>query len=359
MGWVVTPGKYICVDELMSPWKGLEGDYVVGGVPHATKVKSKPKGVGVMGKATADGATRVVIFIEIVEEKADMQLKKFCARTGQAANDREYQRVEPKVSHTVATTLRLVEKWFGSWRIVVGDSWFGSLTTAVELKKKGLHCTLTVKTAHKGLPKTVLQQWFVGPGRRVGKKAKRSSSVERGASKYYLVKFKNNDRNETFSVVAIGWADKTIKTVISTAGHTSEGTKAIRTRHRVVYNPETRTSEQIVTKYEVPRNYIIQKFFEALPAVDINDHYRQGILAMETNWNTKKYHIRVFATLLGVIFTNAFLAFKTEKGPNFSMDYRTFLGKLAHSLIFNTFLNNDHQLRARGASEVYFYYIFL
>jgi len=355
---VVTPGRYLTVDEFMSPWHGLPAEFLVNGVPHVTKIQSKPKGVGVMGKATADAETKVVIFIELVEEKADMQLKKFCIRKGQAANDLEYQRVEPKVSHTVATTLRLVEKWFGSWRIVVGDSWFGSLTTAVELKNKGLHCTLTVKTAHKGFPKAALQRWFVGPGGRVGKKAKRSSSVQRGASKYYLVKFKNSDRNEIFSVVAIGWADKTVKTVVSTTGHTNEGTNATRTRHRVVYNNETRTSEQIVTRYEIPRNYIIQKFFEAFPAIDINDHYRQGILAMETNWNTKKYHIRVFATLLGIIFTSAFLAFKTEKGPNFSMDYRTFLGKLAHSLIFNTFLNNEHQLRPRGANEVCFYHFF-
>ena len=134
---VVTPGTYLCVDELVSQWKGLEAEYVLSGVPHATKVQSKPKGVGTMAKATADGATRVTTFTETVEEKADMQLKKFCTRTGQAANDAEYQNVEPKVSHTVATTLRLVEKWFGSWRTIVGDSWFGSLTTAVELKQKG------------------------------------------------------------------------------------------------------------------------------------------------------------------------------------------------------------------------------
>ena len=353
---VVTPGRYLTVDEFVSPWHGLPAEFLVSGAPRATEVQSRPKGVGVMGKATAGAETKVATFTEVVEEKADVQLKKFCARKGQAASDLEYQRVEPKVPHTAATTLRPVEKWFGSWRTVVGDSWFGPLTTAVELKSKGLHCTLTVRTARRGLPRAALQRWLVGPGGRVGRKAKRSSSAQRGASKYYPVKFKSSDRSETFSVVATGWADKTVRTVVGTTGHTSEGTSATRTRHRVVYNNETRTSEQIVTRYEVPRSCITQRFFEALPATGTSDHCRQGTLATETNWSTKKYHTRVLATLLGVVFTGALLAFKTEKGPNFSTDYRTLLGKLAHSLTFNTLLNSEHQLRPRGASEVRFYH---
>jgi hypothetical protein len=54
---VVVPGPCTTVDELMSQWKGLEAEYKLNGVPHLTKIKSKPKGVGVMFKASADSAT--------------------------------------------------------------------------------------------------------------------------------------------------------------------------------------------------------------------------------------------------------------------------------------------------------------
>lgn len=355
----VTPGRDLTVDELVSQWHGIEAEFLANGVPHLTKVVSRPQGVGVTAKATADGATRVVPFTETVERKEDMALKKYCLRKGAAANDEEYMRTLPKVSHTAATTLRLVESWHGTWRVVVGDSWLGSLSTAVELRSKGLHCTLTVKTGHKGFPKKELSQWSVGPGRRVGKRAKRSENPPRGSFRLYQLNVRNHARNESYSIVALGWADKTVKTVISTRGHTSGGTPARRVRHRLESNAETGLVEQTRVTYETPRNYMIATFFDAFPAVDISDHYRQGILALESNWQTKRYHTRVFATVLGIVFTNAFLGYKYERGANDSSDFRTFLGKLAHALINNVYLDETHNTRTAAPNQVYFYHTFL
>ena len=58
---------------------------------------------------------------------------------------------------TTATPLRLTEPWHGSGRIVVGDSWFGSVKTALNLRKNGLHFIGQVKTAHKKFPKKGLK----------------------------------------------------------------------------------------------------------------------------------------------------------------------------------------------------------
>ena len=52
-----------------------------------------------------------------------------------------------------AQTLRLSEFWHGSQRIVVGDSAFSSVTTAIECQKKGLFYSGIVKTASKEFPK--------------------------------------------------------------------------------------------------------------------------------------------------------------------------------------------------------------
>eukprot|EP00731_Ephydatia_muelleri_P024545 Em0016g816a len=49
---VVSPGTFILLDEIMSSWLGLEADYSLNGIPHKTKIKRKPKGVGVRAKGT-------------------------------------------------------------------------------------------------------------------------------------------------------------------------------------------------------------------------------------------------------------------------------------------------------------------
>ena len=47
----------------------------------------------------------------------------------------------------------------GTGRIVVGDSWFGSVKTCIQLLKlNGLYFIGLVKTAHKGYPKEKLRE---------------------------------------------------------------------------------------------------------------------------------------------------------------------------------------------------------
>jgi hypothetical protein len=97
---------------------------------------------------------------------------------------------------------------------------------------------------------------------------------------------------------------------------------------------------------------MLASFFDAFPAVDINDHYRQGILAMETNWNTKKYHLRVFSSVFGICLTNSLLAYKYESAEDDKMEFREFLGKLAHELTTNIYLRNDRDTRPRNNAQV-------
>lgn len=49
------PSEFVTVDELMSFWLGKDGAYYEEGLAHVTKMKSKPRGVGLMMKAMADG----------------------------------------------------------------------------------------------------------------------------------------------------------------------------------------------------------------------------------------------------------------------------------------------------------------
>ena len=63
-----------------------------------------------------------------------------------------------------ATTLRLTAAYHGTGRIIVANSWFGSLKTALALMKCGLYCNMFIKTAHKGFPRELLNQTDLSRG---------------------------------------------------------------------------------------------------------------------------------------------------------------------------------------------------
>ena len=51
------------------------------------------------------------------------------------------------------TTLHLVQPWFSSGRVIIGDLWFGSYKTAHALMGFGLYIILNVKTGYTHFPK--------------------------------------------------------------------------------------------------------------------------------------------------------------------------------------------------------------
>ena len=66
------PSWSICVDESISAWRGKDGNYCSDGMPHVTKIKRKPKGVGAELKDAACSQTQVIIALEIQEGKEEM-----------------------------------------------------------------------------------------------------------------------------------------------------------------------------------------------------------------------------------------------------------------------------------------------
>ena len=79
---------------------------------------------------------------------------------------------------TKACTMRLAKPWFGSGRVVAGDSWFASVQTAVALAANGLHFIGNVKTATKGFPKKWLSQKL--------KDSDRGTSIYAKATGFYI-----------------------------------------------------------------------------------------------------------------------------------------------------------------------------
>ncbi len=296
----------------MSAWRGKDGAWHVDGLPHVTKIKAKPKGVGLMLNTSADAATRILLAVDMAE--------------GKEANARK-EYAGPGISDGTALTLRLTKRYHNSHRRVAGDSRFAGVATAVRLRSSyGLDFTGVVKTASKCFPKAYLME---------------HEYKSKGDHLVLTTSIEKKDQDMKVDLMALGWKDKKVKSFVSTFGSTEPGDPSIRKRTRIVDDDEGRREESKEVLIKRPR--VVQNYFDAANAVDVHDHFRQGGLCMEEEWRTQKWHIAVFRTLLAMIFTCSYLAYKyffpaaadgrsTKKFSNFS----DFCAVLAHELIFNS-----------------------
>ena len=220
---ILTPGYKMTVDESMFAWYGRGS--ALGGMPAVMKIKRKPKGVGCEVKTLADVASGVMINLEINEGK-------------EAMKETRWQR---ELGAGTATTLRLSEPWHGSGRIDCGDSWFASVKTAIELRRRGLFFTGIVKTAYTKFPLRVLSA---------------NCPLERGST------VTGTATEDGIDIIAHGWQDKKVHTFVSTCGTTLIGTPAKKRWYD--------TDGKVFYK-EVQRTKLIEEYYDGASAVDIHN----------------------------------------------------------------------------------------
>lgn len=88
----------------MSMWLGADGERSQDGLPHVTKIKRKPRGIGAEIKCSADAGCRVLLHLEI-QKGADLQHK------------RKYADVHNQGTSLV---LRMTEPYHGLGALYVG-----------------------------------------------------------------------------------------------------------------------------------------------------------------------------------------------------------------------------------------------
>lgn len=331
---LVTPGKHIVVDEVMSAWKGLDSAYASEGLPHVTKIQRKPEGIGAEIKAVCDGETNIMLGLDLMEGKAAQQAKRY-AGLG--------------LGEGCAVMLRLCEPWFGTYRIVHADSAFSSVRTANELARNHLFFMGAVKTAHREFPKA----YFLS----LAEKNEQGVRMQRG--EYRLMQSftdpegtpnaRGNVQNgEMAAIYAMCWYDRKPQCVVSTCcGTTAQGNDAVRARHKKVVQDGNYVTQRYETR--IPRPKLIETFFQCFSNIDVHDHYRQGSLKMEKSWKTHKWYHRIFATVFGICVVDAFYAHKRDatSGGFEALTFEKFIGKLSHFLVFNPYLEAGPILRDR------------
>lgn len=203
------------LDEIMSFWYGMDSEFAANAMPHKTKIIRKPRGVGAEAKALCDGESGVMLRVDFMEGQQRQHLKQWHAEYGEGT----------------AVSLRLCAPWAGSGRYVVMDSAFGSVKTCIALLTHlGLFCIGMVKTASRCFPKKWFSDWYTAGSVR-GADNRRIHAPGTWKTFQSLFQLAGHAKK----LIAVGWHDIKLKTIISTCGTTIRGNDAIKTRHRKVF----------------------------------------------------------------------------------------------------------------------------
>ena len=255
MAEAINPGWMLCVDESMCAWRGKVGKGDRYKIPKLSWVPRKLEPLGAELKASGDALLGVILRLEICKGKethAGLEYFKEKARDGV-----EY-------GHTVSTMMRLVKLWFGTERVVGGDSWFAQVKGAEALAEKGLYFMGDVKTATRRFCGQALEE---ATGLESGAWATFTSELKLGGDKTIPIYAVSHRRGET------------VHKFVSTCGTTLRGGA------HVVYfeDEEERAHATDETVFEITRKCpkILNDWTLAQPCINRNNHYRQFLLAME------------------------------------------------------------------------------
>ena len=252
-------------DEAMFSWKGKSG---VGGIPHLSFVKRKPKPLGLELKCVADAEIGVMLFMEIQEGAVRMGRKKYL---------NAYQA-------TTACTLRLIEgcvpKDHNDQITAYIDAWFCSVKTAEALRELfQVDVIGCVKTAHKQFPLEEAR-WIL-------------SKMERGEQCVF--------ETAEEDMWAVGWSDVHYKTYLTTCGSSSAGEPAAKKRQR---------SNGRNYYINVQRPSCIAEYATSMGYVDLHNRYRQGMLKLDEVIKTQTWQTRLQNELFATCTVDAFLLAK-------------------------------------------------
>ena len=312
----VVPSDRITVDEMMSMNRTNRtlSKGVPVGLPHQTKIARKPEGVGVEIRCAVDGRSGVMYQLELQESAADMALKPLLQETGKAGT---------------ACLLRLTRPLWNSGRTVYGDSAFASVNTAYHCRVRGLHFIGLVKTASVDFPKQYLKSLPL--------------RLRSGDSHYV------QSQKDDHPLIACGWWDKKLKMFIATAGSNLAAQPHQRIRYRL---KEDGTSERFIKTTNITS--VPHEYFSFAQKVDVHNHRRQGILAMERAIATENWAYRVICTLLGTIAVDAYLMYiqsSSENNTEGQQSFRDFMGEVCMALIGNSLGERKSRL-SRSVTEM-------
>ena len=274
----VTASWLLVMDESMVQWQGR-------GMPGLMVILRKPTPIGLELHTLCCALCGILVWFEVYEGKDAMAVKEFCTEYGKS----------------IALTLRMCKRFFGTYRVIIADSWFGSVANAIALLTKGLFCVMNVKTATTNYPKDELMT-VVGEIKGKTPEAKAQRKERRGKSIAYTQEIEvGGDRK--FTLLAAGNNKKVPLLLICTAFTMLPGEE-----HNKVWkvNQADGSVEYHSLKTEQPEVHALYRLW--MNIVDIHNKLRQGVVSMADIWATQHWPKRHFAEGLGFWEVNVYKA---------------------------------------------------
>lgn len=296
------PSTTMCVDESMSKWNGLGGDWINKGIPHYVAIDRKPEDGGEI-QDMADGESGCLLQLKVVKSPA--------------CRDRAPQPAEWNgLNEGTKTVLQLTQPWSNkATRIVVGDSAFASVQTTRECWKRNLRWIGHVKTATRGFPMT-----------RLGNVQLTGKGDVSCMTAY--------DEELQMKMMAFVWVDRTRRYFISSARSVGWGSVYERTRWRQ-RDPIFTNLPPERLNIEIPQPVAAETYYSACGKVDNHNRARQWDLGLENKLVVRDWDQRMNLTVFGMAVTDSWLIFKMVTRS--SMVQKQYYRLLADALIDNPF----------------------
>lgn len=296
----VLPSERICVDESISRWYGQGGDWINHGLPMYVAIDRKPEN-GCEIQNSACGRSGVMLRLRLV-------------RTAEE-DHAHLNETDSGLLHGTQVLKDLVSPWAQTSRIVCADSYFASVTSALELEKMGLRFIGVIKTATRQYPMQALSNIEL------------SERGQKGA----LV----HKRCDRIALIAILWVDRDRRYFISSTSSSKPGTHYVRFRWRQLSTEPGAQPERV--KLTIPQPEAVEFYYSACAKIDQHNRCRQKDLQLERKIGTLDWSMRVNLSLVGMCVVDSWLAFKACKGSRCMVDQRDFYNKLTEQLIDNNF----------------------
>ena len=305
------PGDSICVDESISRWYGLGGEWINIGLPMYIAIERKPDN-GCEIQDAACGRSKIMIRLKLVKTSTEE------AADSIAEDDQGHL-------HGTKVLLNLILPWANSDRVVCADSYFASVGAAETLKRIGLRFIGVVKTATKRFPMKHLSQIeLVNRGDRRG-----------------LIMYDNDSKP---SLLAFCWMDRDRRYFIASGSSLSPGIPHVRQRWRQL-NTEDPNADPERVELEVPQPKACELYYNTCAAVDNHNRYRQSSLMLEKKLGTKDWAMRINMSLFAICIVDTWLAYKLCTGTEETQ--AAFYLALAEEMIDNTY-DTPNQTRSQN-----------
>jgi len=277
------------VDESMSGWRPKTTK--LGGLPNYTFEPRKPVPLGTMFRNGVECISGILVVQDVVQNPEMQSLKDYFGDTSTLPDNSEI------TAHT-AEVLRLVDGAKipkGGW--VGGDSWFGSVSTAVEVMTKfGVNSTWIIKQN---------QHWFPMKPLFAVLKAR---FKDRPAG--HWVTFHTTISGVPLIAMAYAWSQRGISYILSTCGSTATAEKTYMSYFEDDYGN--------VGSKEISRPELAHLLYDYLPLIDEHNKQRQKILGLERKWPTRNCWFRLLTTLMGMCIVDMHRLYRNKLNDKYS-----------------------------------------